>query len=139
MKLILIDTGALFAFSTPRDQFYQRTYRIIKNLDSTDLKLVTTDYIINETLNTLITARKGGYRPAISLVNWLFNKPAIVKIERVNNTRFFQAVRIFRRYNKDKTWSFTDCVSFVVMKELKIKTAFTFDEHFKQMGIKILE
>ncbi len=29
---------------------------------------------------------------------------------------------------------FTDCVSFVVMWEMRIKESFTFDEHFNQMG-----
>ena len=29
---------------------------------------------------------------------------------------------------------FIDCVSFVVMRELGIKEAFAFDEHFNQMG-----
>jgi predicted nucleic acid-binding protein len=34
----------------------------------------------------------------------------------------------------DKDFSFTDCVSFVVMWEMGIKEAFAFDEHFNQMG-----
>lgn len=33
---------------------------------------------------------------------------------------------------------FTDCTSYVVMKELGIKLVFTFDEHFRQMGFKLL-
>lgn len=33
-----------------------------------------------------------------------------------------------------KEWSFTDCVSYVVMKQREITEAFTFDHHFAQMG-----
>ena len=33
-----------------------------------------------------------------------------------------------------KEWSFTDCVSYVVMKQREITEAFTFDDHFAQMG-----
>lgn len=40
---------------------------------------------------------------------------------------------IFERYD-DKDFSFTDCVSFVVMREMGIKETFAFDEHFNQMG-----
>ncbi|MCU0535569.1 MAG: hypothetical protein MUD14_16890 [Hydrococcus sp. Prado102] len=34
----------------------------------------------------------------------------------------------------DKGWSLTDCISFVVMEQLKIKQAFTCDRHFEQAG-----
>ena len=34
----------------------------------------------------------------------------------------------------NKEWSFTDCVSFAVMRELLIRDAFTPDRHFKQTG-----
>lgn len=35
---------------------------------------------------------------------------------------------------QDKGWSFTDCVSRVVMGRLGIDTALAFDEHFRQFG-----
>ena len=44
------------------------------------------------------------------------------------------AFEIFRKF-EDKRWSFTDCVSRVVMEELKISTAFAFDDHFRQFGM----
>jgi predicted nucleic acid-binding protein len=34
----------------------------------------------------------------------------------------------------DKDFSFTDCISFVVMWEMGIKEVFAFDQHFSQMG-----
>ena len=40
---------------------------------------------------------------------------------------------IFARYDT-AGFSFTDCVSFVVMEALGIRKAFTFDEHFEVMG-----
>ena len=44
---------------------------------------------------------------------------------------------IFFRY-RDKSYSFTDCTSFVVMRELKLKDALTTDRHFRQMGFNIV-
>jgi len=41
---------------------------------------------------------------------------------------------VFERFNVDKQWSFTDCVSYVVMKQNEIEEAFAFDHHFEQMG-----
>jgi predicted nucleic acid-binding protein len=39
----------------------------------------------------------------------------------------------FRQFD-DKSWSFTDCTSKVVMEQLNIKVAFAFDHHFQQFG-----
>ena len=38
----------------------------------------------------------------------------------------------------DKDWSFTDCISFVVMKQRKLPDAVTTDHHFKQAGFRVL-
>jgi uncharacterized protein len=38
------------------------------------------------------------------------------------------------RARPDKRYSLTDCVSFVVMREREISTAFAFDRHFEQEG-----
>ena len=35
---------------------------------------------------------------------------------------------------RDKDWSFTDCVSRVVMERLGITTEVAFDVHFRQFG-----
>ena len=37
----------------------------------------------------------------------------------------------------DKSYSFTDCTSFVVMRELGIREALTTDRHFVQAGFGI--
>jgi len=41
------------------------------------------------------------------------------------------AATLFRKH-ADKEWSFTDCVTFVTMHELRIRDAFTTDHPFKQ-------
>jgi hypothetical protein len=42
---------------------------------------------------------------------------------------------LFRKY-ADKESSFTDCVSFGTMRELRVRDAFTIDHHFKQSGLR---
>ena len=44
------------------------------------------------------------------------------------------AWEVFEQFNQDKTWSFTDCTTKVVMDSLGIQHVFTFDHHFEQMG-----
>ncbi len=43
------------------------------------------------------------------------------------------AWRLFDTYT-DKEWSFTDCVSYAVMKRLGISEAFALDDDFRQFG-----
>ncbi len=44
---------------------------------------------------------------------------------------------LFKRYS-DKRFSFTDCTSFVIMKQFGLMEAFTNDRHFEQMGFTAL-
>jgi predicted nucleic acid-binding protein len=37
-----------------------------------------------------------------------------------------------------KEWSLTDCISFVVMNERKIRRALAYDHHFEQAGFEPL-
>jgi predicted nucleic acid-binding protein len=54
-------------------------------------------------------------------------------LEWIGPDRFHGAATLFEKH-ADKEWSFTDCVSFVVMRELGIRDAFTTDHHFEQAG-----
>lgn len=56
-----------------------------------------------------------------------------LRLEWIGPERFHAAGALFRKH-ADKEWSFTDCVSFAVMRELLIRDAFTTDHHFKQAG-----
>jgi predicted nucleic acid-binding protein len=45
---------------------------------------------------------------------------------------------MFEQY-ADKTWGLVDCVSFLVMREMKITAVLGFDRHFVQAGFRLLE
>lgn len=135
---VFVDTGPLHALNSRRDQYFLKAHVLLKQIQHERMTLVTTDYVIDEAVTSLLTTVKGGYRNAISLFTWLSKQPNPIEIEWMNRQRFAQARDIFRRFNRDKLWSFTDCTSYVVMKELKIKTSFSFDEHFREMGFKLL-
>jgi len=96
--------------------------------------LVTTDYVVDETL-TLIRIRLG---IAAAEAWWAqVEGSSRVRHEPIDVLRAEKARAVFFRH-RDKDYSFTDCTSFVVMKELKLKEALTTDRHFRQMGFHTL-
>lgn len=135
---VFVDTGPLHALNSRRDQYFLKAHVLLKQMQHERMTLVTTDYVIDEAATSLLTTVKAGYRNAMSLLAWMSKQPNLIEIEWMNQQRFGQTRDVFRRFNRDKQWSFTDCTSYVVMKERKIKTAFSFDEHFREMGVKLL-
>ncbi len=96
--------------------------------------LVTTDYVMDETL-TLIRMRLG----LNAASEWWsqVDRSARVHWEWIGPMRAEKARGWFFRW-KDKSFSFTDCTSFVVMRELRRKVALTTDHHFTQAGFQTL-
>ncbi len=96
--------------------------------------LVTTDYVIDETL-TLIRVR---LTLAAAEAWWAqVEGSSRLRWEWIGIARAERARDVFFRH-RDKSYSSTDCTSFVVMKELKLKQALTTDRHFRQMGFEVL-
>ena len=96
-------------------------------------RLATTDYVMDETL-TLLRARRG--LPAAHQLASLVDSSPNVELVWVGEERYRQALELMMSY-PDKEWSLTDCTSFVVMRELGIRDAFTFDANFAQAGFQI--
>ena len=80
---------------------------------------------------TLLLARHSHGAAADFLETTLESKS--LRLEWIDSERFRAAAELFRRHD-DKERSFTDCVSFMLMRELKIQDSFTTDHHFRQAG-----
>ncbi len=96
--------------------------------------LVTTDYVLDETL-TLLRVRLG----LDATERWwnLVEGSARLVWEWIDSVRADRARQWFFRW-RDKQFSFTDCTSFVVMKERRLAVALTSDRHFRQAGFRVL-
>lgn len=125
--MTFVDTGAWFAMFIPADSKHVIAKEWLANhVDP----LVTTDYIVDELL-TLLKFR--GHHARALEIGRLFFDGKICKIIYVTSGDIRLAWETFARFD-DKNWSFTDCVSRVVMGRLGIEAAFAFDEHFRQFG-----
>ena len=134
MTNIFIDTSAFVALLDEKDIDHKRAIGKAAEIAAQGWQTITSDYVLDESYTTIL--KNAGHKGAMAFDRKL--RTEAWKVEWINQVRFIETQRVFRRFNKDKQWSFTDCTSFVVMKELKIKKAFSFDEHFKQMGFELL-
>ncbi len=132
---VFLDTSALVAFAYEQDQFHSQANKEFSRLHLNRIKLCTTNYTVDETLTYLL--KRIGYQATVALGDTLFAHTA-AQVYRVTHQQELTAWEIFKQYNQDKYWSFTDCISFVVMKSLRLKQVFTFDQHFSQMGFELL-
>ncbi len=96
--------------------------------------LVTTDYVCDETL-TILRLRLG-LKAAEAWWRQVEDSSS-VRFEGIDISRAERARFLFFRHKK-KDYSFTDCTSFVVMKELRIRQALTLDTHFRQAGFEVV-
>jgi predicted nucleic acid-binding protein len=125
--MIFVDTSAWFAVYSPRDANHAAAVQFLRAIRD---ELVTTDYVIDETL-TLLRRRKESQH-ALAFGSRLIGGKA-AQVININDADFSAAWQMFRAY-RDKEWSFTDCTCFVVMERLGITQAFAFDDHFRQLG-----
>lgn len=132
MKLF-VDTSAWLALNDKNDQYHNKAVAKSSLIKKQRIELITSEYVIDESI-TLIRYRMSHKASVIFGESLL--KSSIVMIVDVSDEDRFKAWNIFKQYS-DKELSFTDCTSFVLMKNLKLQKALTFDEHFRQMGFEI--
>jgi predicted nucleic acid-binding protein len=125
--MIFVDTGAWFAAVVSTDPNHERAAAF---LATNDEPLLTTDFVIDETL-TLLRAR--GERTRALMLGERFFNGELAEVYHLNVEDVRGAWATFRDY-ADKDWSFTDCASKIVIQHLNIASAFAFDKHFRQFG-----
>ena len=125
--MIFVDTGAWYASLVPNDPDHASAGQW---LTANRSPLLTTDYVIDETL-TLLRVR--GERKRALLLGAQFFDHGLAEIHKITTNDLTLAWKTFEQFD-DKSWSFTDCTSKVVMEQLGIKLAFAFDHHFHQFG-----
>lgn len=125
--LTFIDTSGFFSSLSKDDRSHKKTLEI---LSDSRRRFMTTDWILGETLN-LLTARKR-HHLGIQFLERI-EESKILNTLTIDSDHFELSKKLFIKF-KDQQFPFTDCTSFVMMKEYKIIDALTADRHFKVMG-----
>lgn len=126
---VFFDTSAIYAYINTKDPFHERIKNFVEIFDG---KLIITNYIFDEII-TLVNSRLG-HKLAVLVGNTLLNSLQIENIWITQKNEKESWILFTER--KDKNYSFTDCVSFVVMKELDIKEYLACDDDFRREGFK---
>lgn len=131
MKNIFIDTGAFIALISKDDNFHKQAVRIFQEAYEASHKLFTCDYVLDEFLTWARCKKKYSVDQIVSFINGLY--VADIQIVGITRELFDDALKLMKKYD-DQFFSFTDCVSFEVMKEMKIKSVISTDKHFTVAG-----
>jgi len=134
MKQLFIDTGFLIALEMSDDQYHESAREYWRNLIILTPSFITTSYIVDEVV-TFFNSR-GRHSKAVEIGNCLLNSPS-VNVVHVDKTLFYEGWQFFKHHT-DKSYSLTDCVSFIVMSKFQIWKALTYDKHFEQSGFEKL-
>jgi uncharacterized protein len=111
------------------DEFHDRAVRL-----SIEIRrpIVVTEFVLLETGNSLSSVSQR--RLFVDLLPHLRADQAVRIIPA--SSELLQSGYDLYRLREDKSWSLTDCTSFVVMKELGVRDALTTDHHFEQAGLR---
>ena len=130
------DSSFLVARFNVRDRNHRAAISYVKEQKESGadaLRLVFSDYVFDETVTVLALRSR---RPDLaSAAGRAILESRNLRLVRVDTPAFEAAWRLFVR-RSDKRWSFTDCTSFVVMENLGIRKALTFNANFRQAGIR---
>jgi hypothetical protein len=133
MKVLFVDTAGWMACADESDPAHRQAVAVRDSWLEGGGAFVTSDYVADETL-TLLRIRLG----IEAAETWWrqVDGSSRVRWECVTPARADKARALFFRY-RDKDFSFTDCTSFILMRELKLREALTTDHHFAQAGLGI--
>ncbi len=131
---VFADTSALYALVNRRDAHHAAVSAALTRVVRAGRLLVTSDYVVTETVNL---ANIRGDKLVAGRVLDLIEQSVGIRVEWIGVERF-ERTKVFFRKHADHGYSFTDCSSFVVMKEARIVDALTTDGHFAEAGFKPL-
>jgi predicted nucleic acid-binding protein len=133
MNALFVDTGALVARVLPRDQYHEASRRGWESLENVEARLYSSEHVLDEAVSLLI--RQAGSEYA---ARWARDHLASEEIVWVNTTRedWHEALRWLEKFS-DQKLSFTDCLSFSLMRREGIESVFGFDHHFALAGYEL--
>lgn len=125
------DTSFYVAICNPRDSLHARALELMQDFEGT---VVTTEYVLVEVANFF--SQVGGREVFVELLATLRQDASVVIVP--SSAAIFDRGHELFAARLDKSWSLTDCISFVAMSDANLRDALTADHHFEQAGFRAL-
>ena len=131
MRAAFADTYYFLALLDTREERHPAALQASRD---TELRIVTSEWILAEFGDAYCDPKDRA--DFVTLYRMLQIHPR-VKIVPSSSELFQRGVDFFER-RPDKSWSLTDCISFLVMQKEHLTEALTADKHFEQAGFTAL-
>jgi predicted nucleic acid-binding protein len=133
MTSYFADTFFFAALLNPKDSAHSWARAELTQILIHRHRVVTTSFVLVELGSALASVRTRSI-----FIELLESLPSWKVIVEPATERLLKKGLLLFGSRLDKEWSLVDCMSFVVMKEKRIKKALTGDRHFDQAGFQSL-
>jgi predicted nucleic acid-binding protein len=134
-RSVAVDTGALLALASTRDQYHARARTIATRLAADGVRLVGHALVLGELHGHLL--RRTDPATARRSVDALLSDTAFQWLD-VSSALLRRAMSGWIERFADQRFSLTDAVSFEIMRESRMTHAFAFDQDFETAGFQLL-
>lgn len=131
VREVLTDTGFFYFLADPRGGDYEKADSFRQYYLENGYSFLLTDLIFAELI--LRIRYDLDWEKAVTIGNLVLGGPEYVIVDGTGYNKEAAWRDFFLRYD-DKRFSFTDCVSFKVMKELGISEVITVDQDFDRVN-----
>jgi predicted nucleic acid-binding protein len=129
---LFADTSAFYALLDADDANHGQSASAWREMMASDQSVVTTNYVLVETF-ALIQSRLG----LEAVREFQGDIVPVLQVEFVTPEMHRLGIAALLAASR-RGLSLVDCVSFEVMRELGMKSAFTFDGHFREYGFTVI-
>lgn len=130
LRSLFVDSGAWIALTSPRDQYHLDADRLFRAAAARRLGLITTNLVVAEVHRFLLHRSGLGIAArALDLIEAARNLSVDFATPEHHRAAREWLVRL-----ADQPITYTDAVSFAVMKARRCRAALTFDRHFEIAG-----
>jgi predicted nucleic acid-binding protein len=128
---VFVDASAFYALLNKKDKLHREALSISKALAKTKEVLITSNYTLAEAYTVIRS--KLGFPTASAFIAEI--QKGGIQVAWIDSQIHNRGLEIFLETKEPKDLSFFDCVDLALMETLGIEKAFSFDRHFKALGI----
>lgn len=134
MSRVFVDTSAFVALRNRAEREHEAARRTLAELVAEGARMFTSSDVFGETYTALL--RRVGHREALAWGRHM-RAGAAIEIVTVDDAVADDAWGLLEQH-ADKAWSHVDATSFALMEREGSTSAFAFDRHFQQRGLRVL-